>query len=285
MSMKNVALVALAGPAFIIVLVTLMFVPGPQTARQLDRRRLIKLKLWELERGLAGLSFSVALAFFITQGVKNLVGRPRPNTLAHCVPDTDALAQHIITAYGQGTDERWALVDSGICTNEVDGAFRSFPSGHASFAWAGLLYLSLYLCAKLSIKIPHLPAGAPKFTREVPNDIELLPTQEVLPPSQEGNDKEPHLSIRNLAASPPIYLLVVAFIPIAVAVWICSTRYKEFYHFGTDILAGSLLGILVAILSFRWYHLPLSTGQGWAWGPRNRKSAFGIGVGVGNYVE
>lgn len=92
------------------------------------------------------------------------------------------------------------------------------------------------------------------------------------------------LSVRNAAASPPNYLIIPALTPVAVAVWICSTRYAEFFHFGFDIISGSLIGIISAYLSFRWYHLPISRGQGWAWGARSKHRAFAIGVGTGGYV-
>lgn len=92
------------------------------------------------------------------------------------------------------------------------------------------------------------------------------------------------LSVRNAAAAPPNYLILPALTPVAVAVWICSTRYAEFYHFGFDIISGSLIGIVSAYLAFRWYHLPISRGQGWAWGARSKSRAFAIGVGTGGYV-
>lgn len=34
-------------------------------------------------------------------------------------------------------------------TEDLQEGFRSFPSGHSSFAWAGMWYLTLYLGAKL----------------------------------------------------------------------------------------------------------------------------------------
>lgn len=92
------------------------------------------------------------------------------------------------------------------------------------------------------------------------------------------------LSVRNAAAAPPNYLIIPALAPVAVAVWICSTRYAEFYHFGFDIISGSLIGIVSSYLAFRWYHLPISRGQGWAWGARSKSRAFAIGVGTGGYV-
>jgi hypothetical protein len=90
---------------------------------------------------------------------------------------------------------------------------------------------------------------------------------------------------RNQAASPPNHLIVIAFIPVAAAVYICSTRFVEFYHFGFDLISGSIIGIGSAWFAFRWYHLPIGKGSGWAWGPRSKDRAFGIGVGIGNYAD
>ncbi len=44
------------------------------------------------------------------------------------------------------------------------------------------------------------------------------------------------------------------------------------------------MGFLVGWFAFRWYHLPVRQGAGWAWGARSKERAFGVGVGVGGYV-
>jgi hypothetical protein len=194
----------------------------------------------------------------------------------------------------------------------LDDGFRSFPSGHATLAWSGLLYLSLFLCSKLAIGIPHLPpvvrvqgAGSDgggrladlETTAAASLSLDRVAKDGARPPKREGTaegevpvaaavGETPSLTLplRNLAAAPPNYLILVAGFPVAVAVYICTTRFVEFYHFGFDIICGSLLGIFAAYFAFRWYHLPLSRGDGWAWGPRDPAHAFGIGVGVGNYA-
>jgi len=183
----------------------------------------------------------------------------------------------------------------------LNDGFRSFPSGHSSFSWAGLLYLSLFLCSKFSIAIPYLPlqpTTADSMTRQR-NEHELLPLHQNRGVSGDSNihdttgeaalvGKQPAhspVTIRNYAASPPNYTIILAFFPVAVAIYISSTRYSQFYHHGFDVISGSLIGIATAILAFRWYHLPLSRGQGWAWGPRSVNRAFGIGVGTGGYVD
>lgn len=90
--------------------------------------------------------------------------------------------------------------------------------------------------------------------------------------------------IRNQAAAPPVYTLILILVPLGAAFYISSTRYTDFRHHGFDIISGSLLGIVCAWFSFRWYHLPVTRGAGWAWGPRSYQRAWGIGVGRGAYV-
>lgn len=154
-STGTLVLVALVAPALIIVIVVALFVPGRNVSRALNRWQLIRLKLWEWEKGWAGLGLSLATAFFITQGAKNMFGKPRPDMLARCQPDLSNVAAHVVGGYGQDISERWTLVSSSICTQTdaktLDDGFRSFPSGHSSFSWAGLLYLTLFLCSKFSI--------------------------------------------------------------------------------------------------------------------------------------
>jgi hypothetical protein len=90
--------------------------------------------------------------------------------------------------------------------------------------------------------------------------------------------------IRYQNAAPPVYTVVFVLIPIASAIYITSTRYTDFRHFGFDMLFGTLIGVVCAWFSFRLYHLPITRGAGWAWGPRSYQRAWGIGVGLGSYV-
>jgi hypothetical protein len=87
----------------------------------------------------------------------------------------------------------------------------------------------------------------------------------------------------NEAAAPPLYGLAIVLIPIGAAVFVASTRFTDNKHAGFDIIFASVEGIICAWLAFRWYHLPVRRGAGWAWGPRRSDAAFGIGVGTGSY--
>lgn len=72
-STATLVVVSLIAPAVIILLVVLICVPGPAYSRS-HRAAMWRLKLWEFEKGWAGLALSVATAFFITQ-VSAIVGR------------------------------------------------------------------------------------------------------------------------------------------------------------------------------------------------------------------
>ena len=102
------------------------------------------------------------------------------------------------------------------------------------------------------------------------------------PMSGENDDSLPQ---RSQAAAPPTYLLIVPLIPIGLALYITGTRYSDYWHHGFDVVSGSILGNLTAWIGFRWYHLPINRGGGWAWAPRSSKRAFGKGIGVLSYID
>lgn len=85
---------------------------------------------------------TLALTVFLTDAVKNAVGRPRPDLISRCKP-------------AKGTPER-GLVTVDVCTQTdqhiLHEGWRSFPSGHSSFAFAGLGFLALYV-----VKLSYCP--------------------------------------------------------------------------------------------------------------------------------
>ncbi|KAF3909718.1 hypothetical protein AA313_de0209106 [Arthrobotrys entomopaga] len=97
-----------------------------------------------LQVSILGLSNSLLLASFITDFIKQGVGRPRPDLLSRCQPKED-------TPHHQ-------LVSFEVCyqTNHhtLHDGFRSFPSGHSSTAFGGLLYLSLFLSGQFFVFRP-----------------------------------------------------------------------------------------------------------------------------------
>ncbi|KAI5851887.1 phosphatidic acid phosphatase type 2/haloperoxidase [Tricharina praecox] len=112
-----------------LLIITLYTLAAPSTSS----------KSHKLHVALLGLSTSLLLTAFTTDLIKNSVGRARPDLLARC-------------AARPGTP-RHELVDWTVCTQSdahtLHDGFRSFPSGHSSFAWAGLGYLALFLAGQM----------------------------------------------------------------------------------------------------------------------------------------
>ncbi|SZF00139.1 unnamed protein product [Blumeria hordei] len=290
------AVYAMAIPAIVVLAVCIFLVPGPTVSKSIPKNVIWARKLWEWHTGWLGLFLSLSAAFLITSGMKNLFGKPRPDLLARCDPDLADLQKYKVGGFF-GTD----VVSAAICrqTNMdiLNDGFRSYPSGHSSFAAGGLIYLSLFLASKLAITIPYLSSSPSSISKE---RYTAFPTylksyNRNLPIAmdrksgstnsfEQSGHNEAIIGARNEAAAPPVYLLVFAIIPFFTSIYISSTRYSDFRHHGFDILFGYLIGAVSAIFSFRWYHLPISQGAGWSWGPRSRDRSFWAGVGVGNYA-
>lgn len=60
-----------------------------------------------------------------------------------------------------GTQFANYMYDRSVCTGDrksVNDALESFPSGHSTAAFAGLIFLSLYFNAQLKVMSAHNPA-------------------------------------------------------------------------------------------------------------------------------
>ncbi|KAI9785661.1 MAG: hypothetical protein M1835_003266 [Candelina submexicana] len=105
----------------------------------------LKQRLWELNCGALGLFLAVLGSNTVVAALKNATGKPRPDLIDRCQPIPNVTDPPV---YG--------LSNSSICMQtdkqRLKDGFRSFPSGHSSTAFAGLIYLSLYLAGKLHIR-------------------------------------------------------------------------------------------------------------------------------------
>jgi membrane-associated phospholipid phosphatase len=128
--------VGLVIPAGITFVVCLIFVPGPTASRGTPKALIWRRKVWEWNTAWMGLALALATSFMITQGMKLLFGKPRPDLLSRCQPDLDRIRETAVNQVGEIFNEAWVLVTSDICTNQDDDilqdGFKSFPSGHAS---------------------------------------------------------------------------------------------------------------------------------------------------------
>ncbi|KAK8070289.1 PAP2 superfamily protein [Apiospora phragmitis] len=152
-----------------------------------------------------GLAIAIILTSFLTDVVKNTVGRPRPDLLARCKPKP-------------GTPKN-TLVDFTVCTetdsHTLHDGWRSFPSGHSSFSFAGLGYTALFLAGQLRIFRDRRDLGR----------------------------------------------ALICLTPIAGAAMIAMSRCQDYRHDVYDVCTGSLLGITIAIWSYRRYWPRLSSRE------------------------
>ncbi|KAJ6125764.1 hypothetical protein N7523_003384 [Penicillium sp. IBT 18751x] len=92
-----------------------------------------------------GLLVALMLTSFLTDLIKNAVGRPRPDLLSRCKPARGTSA-NVLVAWTVCTETNQHILQEG---------WRSFPSGHSSFSFAGLGYFSLFLCGQMHVFRPR----------------------------------------------------------------------------------------------------------------------------------
>lgn len=243
--------------------------------------------MWELHVGLLGLALSFVSTFFFVQCMKNLLGKPRPNMLSRCEPDLANARDYLVAGFANSlADGR--LYSAGICQQrdsaKLDEGFRSFPSGHSSISAAGLVYLTLFLASKLAVNIPFAQSSKEWRHDAFPSSSGGYgPSTSSFPPADNGSNLQLK-SQRLQAAGAPLYLLVLVIVPFALAIYINCSRWFDYEHDGFDIIFAFLMGTVAAYYSFRFYHLPIARGAGWAWRSRTRDRAFWAGVGKLGYV-
>ncbi|PTB42584.1 hypothetical protein M441DRAFT_95214, partial [Trichoderma asperellum CBS 433.97] len=112
---------------------------------------------WDVNNGVLGLLYSLISAAVFQVFCKWLIGGLRPHFLDVCKPDMSRVTT-------QGLDRagfQQIYFTRDICTgdpDQIDDSLESFPSGHTTAAFAGFVFLYLYLNAKLKVFSNYHPA-------------------------------------------------------------------------------------------------------------------------------
>jgi diacylglycerol diphosphate phosphatase/phosphatidate phosphatase len=165
---------------------------------------------------------SIFLTTFITDVIKNAVGRPRPDLISRCKP--------------LNTTPKDVLVDISVCTetdhHTLQDGWRSFPSGHSSFAFSGLGFLALFFAGQMHVFRPRTD-----------------------------------LTKALLAVSPLIGAALIAISRCEdyryVLCHVCDTIKSNHVcsHDVYDVTCGSILGMSVAYFSYRRYYPRLHSSK------------------------
>ncbi|KAA8893636.1 hypothetical protein FN846DRAFT_977982 [Sphaerosporella brunnea] len=155
-------MIAVFAPIVTIVLINLLGIgtyhpPGIRTPNR-GAFFLQRGSFWNINNGCMGVIYSVMTGATIQIIVKLVVPGLRPHFLTVCDPQ--------LGANTRGEGYKGMYFTTSICRDhgdktrqgEIANALQSFPSGHSVAAWAGLLYLSLYLNAHLKIFSNYHPS-------------------------------------------------------------------------------------------------------------------------------
>ncbi|KAB5547380.1 phosphatidic acid phosphatase type 2/haloperoxidase [Coniochaeta sp. 2T2.1] len=118
---------------------------------------------WDVNNGVIGLLYSLITAAVFQVFIKWLIGGLRPHFLTVCKPDL-SLASNTPGIVGEGYNAKGfnqIYYTREICTgdiDEIDDSLESMPSGHTAAAFAGFVFLYLYLNAKLKVFSNYHPA-------------------------------------------------------------------------------------------------------------------------------
>ncbi|KAH7492018.1 PA-phosphatase related-family protein [Phytophthora ramorum] len=153
---------------------------------------------------------STSMATLLTQFTKNMTGRFRPCFYDMCKWNHDVV---------------WDGV-TNLCTSasgEKEGR-KSFPSGHASFAFATMLVLTLYLLGRSTLNCENRSETMMRGGRKT-------------------------------------LKLFLCFIPTFLAAWVAVTRTIDNWHHYADILAGSIIGAVSACISYSFNYASIFHSQ------------------------
>ncbi|XP_043244605.1 putative phosphatidate phosphatase isoform X3 [Amphibalanus amphitrite] len=149
---------------------------------------------WAIYQMVGVFAFGAACSQLATDIGKYSIGRLRPHFIAVCKPD--------VLENGSCTDHTY--ITNFKCLGPDEKAIRearlSFPSGHASFSFYTMVYLALYLQARLTWRATKL----------------LRP--------------------------------FLQFVCLMLCWYTALSRVSDYKHHPTDVLAGAVLGAIVAVL-------------------------------------
>jgi len=166
--------------------------------------------IWDIWAEIKTFFMGGVLTQLMNNTTKVLTGRLRPHFLAVCNPQYlpecgfESSLTYVSNVTCSGNQD--LFVDGGEMEHRLREARISFPSGHASLSWYGMVFAALYIQFKCHRR---------------GNRLSL-----------------PFLTLQGMFLT---YSLIV-----------CITRVTDNKHHATDVVAGGILGTVMAVLSFSY---------------------------------
>ncbi|KAF9530465.1 lipid phosphate phosphatase 1 [Crepidotus variabilis] len=155
----------------------------------------LKKNLLLIHHAAIGVWASRGLARLVTQVLKHSVGRLRPDFLARCKWN------HVMETC------------SGKAQDVIDGR-KSFPSGHSSTAFSGMVFLSLWIAGQTAAWCFSTPKSPGRLR------------------------------------SSRIALFLLTLFPLFWATHVAVTRIQDHRHHKEDVIVGSFVGILSGLICY-----------------------------------
>lgn len=99
-SIGLLVVLALIIPAVLSFSLSLLVVPSSPTLRDAPFALIWRRKIWEWNVGWMNLGLALAASFTATQGLKDLIGKPRPDLVGRCDPDQSKISTYAVGGLG-----------------------------------------------------------------------------------------------------------------------------------------------------------------------------------------
>jgi membrane-associated phospholipid phosphatase len=240
----------------VITLIRIYVIKSSSTSSANNPTNYAQLALRELHHFTLGLFLALVITMFSTNLLKyatsfhlkkywltdwlignyrNWAGRFRPDFLSRCLYDTM----------------------TKLCTGDatlINDGRKSFPSGHSSLSFTGCTYMSI--CKSIILLFHQLIFIYLLYFTDlcalfsVWNIQPLTSSTQPLIPGQPHDPPYTSYTHSNSNSYPRFgraWQIVLPLLPLLLASYVAISRTQQYVHFPTDVIAGGVLGVVVAV--------------------------------------
>jgi diacylglycerol diphosphate phosphatase/phosphatidate phosphatase len=210
--------------SFVIPLFTILFcnlIPTLCNSTKYLKNYSLKFRLILITHFILYLFHTLLITSLITDAIKTVTTYPRPDFFDYC--DYNYFHSNYtkyleLTTYGTIGD----VNNCHASSDDIKDSIKSFPSGHSSMSFAGMLYASFMIKYYFS-------------------DYEY-----VLSSNDDINLSKSMVSFYEFD-----HIKLLAYSPMILAIWIGITRIQDNKHYVHDVIVGAILGMTICHLIYK----------------------------------